>query len=193
MRGLLFLVILSISFHASFSQRRTNGRERINTTVIGDYDRIISIDLTIRKIDTFHSNNGSTLQLYSLSISNNTDSSLCILFPFELSQITKGRIFYLDPVIDCSNPSLSYYSLEHSEGWDQGNLPLPSKPVLLNPNTYLQTNFAIRLISEPPKFFHLHYAAVDLTYSQLWKKYAEDIHFWERYLPVRCKEYVLPD
>jgi len=158
------------------------------------YNRWIpNVDIEIKKVDSGEIDDASNNQIYTLSVFNDTDSNICILFSFDLNESIKHQVFSLDPVYDCSNDTLKYYSLEHCQNWDIGYLPLPAKPFLLSPNSYLKTYFSIELTHDMPKEFHLHYANVDIKYSDIVKSYQNDMHYWERSLSIKCKRTPLPN
>jgi hypothetical protein len=152
-----------------------------------------SIDIEIKKFDSAKVAGIKGLRFYKLSVLNSTDSAICILFSFDLERSLKRMIYALDPAYDCTNNTGHYYSLEYCRNWDMGYLPLPAKPFLLNPNTYLLTNFSIPDTPGHPKEFHLHYASVDMSYTDLQKAYKSDRHYWHRSLAVKCKIVKLPE
>lgn len=140
-----------------------------------------------------HSEDGSKYLVYAMTVFNGTDSSVCILFSFFLTEASEKHVYALDPVIDCNNDTLKYYCFERCEDWDIGYLPLPAKPILINPNTYLKTNFAIKIIPDRPRYFHLHYANITMSFNELMKAYESDHHYWQNSLPIKCRRYLLPN
>jgi hypothetical protein len=101
-------------------------------------------------------------------------------------------VLFLDPAYSCSD-TLRYYSLEHCRNWDIGYLPLPAKPVLINPYTYFKTFFSFDLTTDSPKSFHLHYAFVNKTFAEINKAYENDHHNWQQLLFLKCKQVSLPN
>jgi hypothetical protein len=195
MQRIIYLILfLSISLFG-LSQRRLVPITKPDSLDVSafHFHKPLSVYTSLVKSDTFHLSNGSIFQVYSLSVFNNTDSTICVLLSaFFSEESAKKEVYILEPVIDC-NDTLKYYSLEHCEGWDNGYLPLPVKPQLVSPNTYLNTRFAIELFADKAKEFHVHYANVDLTYTALMKAYNNDTHNWQRSLNIRCKRVELPE
>src|SRR5215467_2001692 len=95
MRKISFLILLLGLFHAASSQRQPTRVEKIDTSSIFTSDGQPAVDLTVKKRDTLYSQNEPPYQVYSLSVFNNTDSTICILGPPSLDRGLRNSIFVL--------------------------------------------------------------------------------------------------
>jgi len=183
MLRLVSFIIVLLFFHTSYSQILYKRQ----------LDSVKTVEIEIKKIDQSKNSNLAKSKILELSIFNNSDSTLCILFSFNLDGNITKTAFRLGPAYDCSADTASYYSLEHPENWDVGYVPKPARPVLISPFTYFNTLFSIDSNSANPKEFHLHYAIVDITYSEIVKACTNDLYGWERALSLICKKTLLPN
>ena len=192
MRKTSFLILLVGLFHVASSQRQPTRVEKIDTSSIFSSEGEPAVDLTLKKGDTLYSQNDPPYQVYSLSVFNNTDSTICILGPPLLDRGLKNSLFVLGAFVDCLSNNLQYYSLQFGEGWDEVNDPPPPTPILLSPNTSLNMQFAIRMGANNPTDFHLHYASLDIKYSEIMNAYKNNGEGWYHFLRLKCKRTGLP-
>lgn len=194
MQKILFGLIFIGAYINGAAQRITRRVPALSDSVpVTIPARVHSVDIEIEKIDSGKIVNPLNYQFYKLTVFNNTDSALCILFSFYLDESIKNHVFGLDPVYACGVDTANYYSLDHCTGWDLGNLPLPAKPVVVNPNTYLGTIFCLEIKPDSPDEFHLHYAKTAMSYQQIQQEYIKDRHDWERKFQLKCKIVRLPE
>jgi hypothetical protein len=116
MRKLIFLQLFFSLSLFGLSQRGPKRFANQDTLKAIAISRIPAVDISILKKGTYELKDGFKYQLYSLSVFNDTDSTICILFSDFQNESIKNRIFNLALVTDCNNDTISYYSLEHCEG-----------------------------------------------------------------------------
>jgi hypothetical protein len=150
-----------------------------------------SITIKITKVDSSKTRNITNKNIFELIVSNQTDSTICLLSSFEMDGNVNKKVLFLQPAYSC-NDTLRYYSLEHCRDWNIGYLPLPAKPILLNPNTYFKTFFSFEIAADNPNTFHLHYASVDKTVAEIQRTYKNDEHNWQHSFSLKCKQVRLP-
>src|ERR1700750_1120674 len=99
MHKFLFVFALISLWHSGFSQRLSQKiPSPVDSTITKYIPRTPSIDIEIKKYDPRKTTNLPNYEVFTLSVFNNTDSTICILFSFDLIETVKNHVFALDPV-----------------------------------------------------------------------------------------------
>jgi hypothetical protein len=187
MHNSICLLLLLITLHYGMTQQ-------VNSFEKFDIQEVDSVEVAVRitKEDTFQIDKGSTFQVYSLRITNRSDSAICFLN----ASICRPEAFRSDLIIlqlsnDCG-ASDNYYCLEHCLGWDSPYDPIRGSPSLIPPRRTLRTKIAIPLSTDRTEQFHLHFTAIDTSQFDVVKAYKEDKRDWTRNLKFKCNRNFWP-
>lgn len=183
------MLLLLHSFYYGLTQQQLNYFPKSN---IEGVDSVL-VTVSITKEDTLQIESGSTFQVYSLRITNRSDSTICYLDAgICRPEAFRSELTILQSSNDCGT-SDNYYCLEHCIGWDSPYDPIRGSPSLVPPGRTIRTKFAIPLNAERTEQFHLHYTTIDLSQFDVVKAYKENIRSWIRDLKFNCNRNFLPE
>jgi len=152
-----------------------------------------AVAVNIMKEDTLQIADGSIFQVYSLRITNRSDSTICFLDAAICGpDAFRSDLIVLQASTDCGARE-RYYCMEHCLGWDMPYDPSRGRPSLIPPRRTLRTKVAIPLNVKRTEQFHLHYTAIDLSQLDVEKAYKEDMRGWIKNLKFKCDRNFLPE
>jgi hypothetical protein len=147
MKRFILFFLLFCSCYYSYSQRLSEKKKASETDTIKTIPHHYSIKIIITKSDTttFHN---KVYQVYTLKVFNDTTVPICIAFGVTGIAISENVIFAfcLDTFY---SDTLHYVDLMVADdicGWDVEAHPVA--PVVLYPNSYLNTKIAIKAMTD---------------------------------------------